>query len=300
MKILMTGASSFTGAYIAQAYLGADHEVVALLTRDKGAYSNAEYQRRFELCKGVRWIENQKLGSESFFKTIQTEKPDAFVNHGAPIDNYRSPDFDFLKSVSESLHEFRRVAQELKLNGCQRFIHTGTCFEPNDQRTGASIYGVSKRMVWEVVRFYVEEQKIPLVKIEIPNPIGPLENPSRLIPVFCDKWKKGEVPNLGAPNPVGDHLPASWLARRYVEALDAKIIGAHRVMSPSGFVLSNLELVELFLSFAKRMGVFENAKYTVQNADAPATVRQNIEPCPELDDDAEIVNFFQEYVSSLK
>lgn len=295
----MTGATSFTGAYIAKAYHDAGHVVYAAITRKKDVYVSPEYQKRMTLCAGVKWLENLSFGSPAFLEFIEKEKPQIIVNHGAPIENYRSPDFDFIKSVESSLFQVRKVFETLKANQCDRFIHTGTVFEPNDQRPAASIYGVSKRMVWDVIRFYSESQKIPLVKIEIPNPIGPLENSSRLIPVFCDKWKKGETAILGAPNAVSDHLPANWLARSYVDALDAKIIGGHRILSPSGFVLSNQELVELFLNFAKRQKLFLNAKVEIQNQNAPATIRQNLEARPELEDEAEVLSFFNQYVASM-
>ena len=44
-RILLTGASSFTGLWITEALAAAGHEVVAPLTRDADAYSGLRGER---------------------------------------------------------------------------------------------------------------------------------------------------------------------------------------------------------------------------------------------------------------
>ena len=169
----------------------------------------------------------------------------------------------------------------LKSSGCKRFIHTGTIFEPDEGTSNAgmspsseavSLYGTSKSMVWSALRFFAAELGLPITKIVIPNPIGPLENSDRLAPIFVKMWTQGASPVLKTPQLVRDQLPASWLANAYVdeallscESVWKSSILSPRVRRPSGFVLSNEVFVKELIKWVWEI---QEALYEMRGKDA--------------------------------
>jgi nucleoside-diphosphate-sugar epimerase len=119
-KILLTGLSSFTGAHIARAFIENGDEVWASLTQTKNSYNDDYVKRRIEFSGVKNFIENAPLGSDNFLKSIQEKKFNIFINHGASIKGYRSPDFDFRNSFSNSTLKLREIIIALKESGCER------------------------------------------------------------------------------------------------------------------------------------------------------------------------------------
>lgn len=293
MKVLLTGATSFTGAHIARALVDAGFEVAGTLTKRMPEYSDPLVQQRRGYGRVIEWIESAPIGSPRFLEAVKTVRPDVFINHGADIRNYRSPDFNYLASVSSSLLGAREVCDALAAAGCRRFIHSGSVFEPDEGEAAfatkpaaeaISIYGVSKAMVWEPYRFFAAKAGLPVTKIVIADPIGPLENADRLVPAFVAAWKSGKVPRLTTPTLLRDRVPAPWLARVYAEEArrDAPDKPAVRARRPSAYALTNeafLKLVvEKFSARAKR-------SLPIDIAPTPTTEphkRINTEVLPEL------------------
>src|SRR6478735_11395607 len=92
--ILLTGASSFTGLWIAEALAAEGHQVTAPLRRAMADYSGiraARVQRLQAVCI-VRF--EHPFGSPAFFDLIRGGRWDLLAHHAADIDNYRDPQFD--------------------------------------------------------------------------------------------------------------------------------------------------------------------------------------------------------------
>jgi nucleoside-diphosphate-sugar epimerase len=307
-KILLTGLSSFTGAHIARAFIENGDEVWASLTQTKNSYNDDYVKRRIEFSGVKNFIENAPLGSDNFLKSIQEKKFNIFINHGASIKGYRSPDFDFRNSFSNSTLKLREIIIALKESGCERVIHSGSMFEPGEgysQAPGApttespavSIYGVTKNLIWQVLKFFAQEQKLPCSKIVIPNPIGTWENLDRLAPFFAKEWKSGRVPTLNSAKFIRDNIPAPWLARFYLEeALNEE---AYSIRRPRGFVISNKELVEkLANAFSKVLGT--ECRFNIEDkASSEPLIRKNTEMAPESQDSTEVEGFWREWASFL-
>src|SRR5439155_3915602 len=92
MRILFTGASSFTGYWFVRELVAAGHEVVAACRGD-GHHEGLRAERvRMvrELCD-VRFA--CAFGTDDFLEL--TKRPfDVLCHHGAQVGDYRSPDFD--------------------------------------------------------------------------------------------------------------------------------------------------------------------------------------------------------------
>lgn len=296
-KVLLTGATSFTGAYIAKDLVASGYNVYATLTKPVNAYQESLVKDRMSLASGVEWLPESPVGSESLLETIKTIKPTVFINHGASISGYRNPDFDYLQSVSLATKGLEKLLGTLKDSGCSKIIHSGSVFEPDEGHLGGeavSIYGVSKNLTWQVWRFFSQKISLPISKIVIPNPIGPFENLDRLGPLFVKKWKMGESPVLTTPALVRDHVPASWLSKVYLEEVGNKSLGV-KIRRPSAFKLSNLDFVSQFSAYCKKYLDLKSDFSVTPKPTSEPIYKINSENCPELLSPSEIDKFWSTY-----
>lgn len=301
MKISLTGASSFTGCHIAKALVAAGHEVQAFFTRSSESYiGDLLIQRRvkFSNLSNSMCVYDAPFGSPVFLESLDHFKPDVFINHGADIKGYRSPDFNVEASVARSLFNHEEVIEKLFHVGCKGFVHSGTVFEPIDGMPAFSPYGNSKFLVSSALEKACGSKKLAFSKIFIANPIGNFENEDRLIPIFVKQWISKQQPFLSAPRVVWDHVPAPWLARVYLEEAE-QVYQTQKghVRRPSGFQVDLESFVDMFCSEARKLGL--HLDFGVgENQNAPIP-RLNNEPCVELDRPTEKALFFKDWISTL-
>lgn len=309
-RVLLTGATSFTGAHIARAFCDAGFEVAATLTGRLADYSDAVVQRRREHSKVREWVENAPFGSPRLLDFLKNNSIDVFVNHGASIKGYRQPDFDYLASVKNAVENLRQVVDATAKAGCKRWIHSGSIFEADEGEAGLvaapaaeamSIYGIAKSMVWQPLRFYVVGAGLALSKVVIPNPVGTFENVDRLIPIFAGQWKTGKLPSLRTPQLVRDNVPAPWLASVYVNEAEVTATSSlPRVRRPSAYALSNEAFLQLVArNFGKEWGKELSFESAPQAVSEPLR-RVNVEPAPELMNPEVREAFWKEWAASLK
>ena len=92
MRILFTGASSFTGYWFVRELVAAGHEVVAACRGD-GRYEGL----RAERVRMVRELCETRFGcafGNDEFLALTKRSFDVLCHHGAEVGDYRSPDFD--------------------------------------------------------------------------------------------------------------------------------------------------------------------------------------------------------------
>jgi len=183
MKILFTGASSFTGYWFVQELAAAGHEVSAIFRRRPEEYTDEPRRRRVNALMNVcRPILNLTFGDEKFVQLLKQGGFDVLCHHAADVTNYRSPDFDVVAAVQNNTRNIASVLNAMKDGGCGKLLLTGSVFE-NDEGAGSgdlsafSPYGLSKALTAQIFRYYAARVGISLGKFVIPNPFGPLEEP---------------------------------------------------------------------------------------------------------------------------
>jgi len=217
MRILLTGASSFTGYWFVRELVAAGHQVVAAFRGD-GNYHGVRAERTGrvrELCE-TRF--GCAFGSDAFLALARTA-PDGFdvlCHHGTEVGDYRSPEFDPYRAAALNLYRLPEVLRALKERGCFRLVLTGSVFEPDE---GAG--------------FYADREGFTFEKFVIPNPFGPYEEP-RFTSYLMRSWLKGETARVQTPRYVRDNVPVSLLARAYAGFVAASAApGSMRRLNPS-------------------------------------------------------------------
>jgi UDP-glucose 4-epimerase len=240
VKILLTGASSFTGLWFARKLAASGHTVVAPL---KGSeYAGLRARRVAELKKVAEVVEDCPFGSPRFVD-LAGAGFDLLCQHAARTGDYRNPEFDVTAAVAENTHNLPAVIKLMLARGLAGVVVTGSIFEQDEGAGTAPLrafspYGLSKGLTWQCYRYLGETLGFTLGKFVIPNPFGPFEEP-RFCNYLVQSWFKGEVPTVRTPLYVRDNIHVDLMAAAYAH-FAGQLPSQHGVtkLNPSFYVES--------------------------------------------------------------
>ena len=285
MKILFTGASSFTGFWFVKTLAAAGREIVCPLTGDWEKYADVRQARVEKLKPVCRFIPNAPFGSDNFLKFAGAERFDLLCHHAADVTNYKSPDFDAGRALQNNSLNLRAVLKAVKAP----VVLTGSVFE-NDEGAGNgplrafSPYGLSKGLTFQVFRFYCAEAGLPLGKFVIPNPFGPFEEP-RFTAHLMKNWRDGKIAEVKTPDYVRDNLHVDLLAATY-EKFAARVLREKlplQKINPSGYVEKQGEFAQRVAREVKaRTGWACELKLAQQTDFSEPLERVNTEPAAKI------------------
>ncbi|MGA8890502.1 MAG: NAD(P)-dependent oxidoreductase [Anaeromyxobacteraceae bacterium] len=242
MRILFTGASSFTGAWFVRQLAAEGHEVTAIFRRRPEEYPDLLRQRRARwAAEACRPVFGPSFGDGPFLDLLEREGFDLLAHHAAEVTNYKSPDFDAVAAAAANAREVRRTLRALAERGCGRVLLTGSIFEGGEGVGSEGLpdfspYGLSKALTAQVFRFHCRREGLAFGKFVIPNPFGPWEEP-RYTSYLVKTWLAGGTPACASPRYVRDNVHVSLLARAYARFAAGLPTGCVEVHSnPSGYV----------------------------------------------------------------
>lgn len=227
MRILFTGASSFTGMWFVRQLVRQGHEVFATFSQPESAYEGLRQERIKQIAHLCQPVFSCSFGSERFIELVNSSQNwDLLCHHAADVRNYKSPDFDFHAALASNTSRLPLVLDCLKARGCRKVLLTGSVFEAHegcgsDELRAVSPYGLSKGLTFEVFLFYCQMKQFKLGKFVIPNPFGPYEE-LRFTTFLIKQWFEGKSAFVSAPNYVRDNVPVDLLSLaygRFAEAL---------------------------------------------------------------------------------
>lgn len=218
-RILLTGASSLTGLWIAEALAGAGHEVTATLTRGEGDYPGLRGERVARLAASATRVFGAPLDSDAFRDLARTGRFDLFAHHAADIPGYRSPDYDVAAGVARNLAGAEAAVLAAADGGCRALVSTATVFEPGEGGEGpeapaVSPYGLSKGLTGRALAGFAEGFGLAFGRFVIANPFGVLEE-GRMGWSLFQAWFRGEPGRVLTPAYVRDNQPVPALAEAY-------------------------------------------------------------------------------------
>ena len=251
LKILFTGASSFTGYWFVNELTRAGHQVTATLFGEEGKYKGVRERRVQSLSKSCQVIYNVAFGDSRFMEVISSAGPfDVFCHHAAHVYDYNSMEFDPIHALQANTNNLNKVVKILLDQGCGKVAITGSIFEPDEgvgtePKIAVNPYGLSKGLTASFFRYYCDFLGMALGKFVIPNPFGPYEEP-RFTAYLVRTWKNGEIASVRTPDYIRDNIHVSLLSKAYALFISQiPDLKSFNCMNPSGYVESQG-------SFAKR------------------------------------------------
>jgi nucleoside-diphosphate-sugar epimerase len=210
MRVLVTGASGFIGAYVAKTLLQLDHQVAILVMPDSPMTRLQPMQNRFETISAT--LEDTDL----LEKSIERFKPEACIH----LAWYAEPG-KYLDSVQniQSLASSLSLFQTLIKAGCRQIVGAGTCFEydtdfgylrEDTPANPASLYAAAKLSCCLMGSQLSTQAKISFAWGRIFYPYGPQEDQRRLVPAAIKALKQ----SIPFPASLGDQV------RDYIHVAD--------------------------------------------------------------------------------
>lgn len=250
MRILLTGASSFTGLWFARALAAAGHHVVAPLRRGCADYrADVRAARVAQLGEVAECSFGSCFGDAGFLDLCRSGSWDLLCHHAAEVGDYRSPAFDVARALAANTRNFAEVVAAMR--GLRGVVLTGSVFEADEGAGTAPLrafspYGVSKAITAELVRFHCEAAHLPLGKFVIPNPFGPFEEP-RFCTYLIRQWQAGQTAEVRTPAYVRDNIHVDLLAAAYADFSENVAAGTGFMRAnPSGYVETQGAFAERF------------------------------------------------------
>ncbi len=238
MKILLTGASSFTGFWFARELAASGAQVTAALRGRPADYSGVRAERVRLLAPIAEIAPDCAFGNDRFLALIQSRHHDVLCHHGAEARDYRSADFDALGAAAANTLNIRATLAQFGARGGRALIATGSVFEPQEgagtePRRAFSPYGLSKGLTWRIVQYWGEALGLAVSKFVVANPFGPYEEP-RFVAHAVSQWTKGEALEVRTPQYLRDNMHVDLLARIYARFVMQQCASGRR-FGPSGY-----------------------------------------------------------------
>ena len=262
MRILFTGASSFTGFWFVRTLAAAGHDVVAALRGTEAAYRGETMRaRRVALLPAAATVLfDHPFGSPAFLDLVAAGPWDLLCHHAAEVGNHRSPDFDVAAALAANTRALPTVLKGLQTQGLRAMLLTGSVFEQNEGAGTAPLravspYGLSKGLTADSAAFWCDRIGVTLSKFVIANPFGPYEEP-RFCRHLVESWRRGATPEVSTPFYVRDNIHVDLLAAAYAQLCSQ--LGAGRAtarMAPSLYAESQGAFARRFaIAFAEASG----------------------------------------------
>ena len=289
MKILFTGASSFTGFWFVKALAAAGHEVICPVTADVVDYAEIRLWRVEQLKAVCRFVPRAPFGSENFIKIVRESRIDVLCHHAAVVRNYKSPDFDATRAFQHNTSNLRTVLATMKPRGLKSVVLTGTVFEPDEGAGDGPLrafspYGLSKALTFQFFRHYCHEAGVALGKFVIPNPFGPFEEP-RFTAYLMRTWRDGKPAEVKTPDYLRDNIHVDLLTAVYIRFVDrvARLPDGEVKINPSGYVEAQGSFAQrVAREVASRTGWTCELKLAKQEDFSEPMKRTNTEPAAAL------------------
>jgi len=247
MNLLFTGASSFSGLWLASELAETGHRVFCTFSKpDISEYEPLRLRRVRHLLANeniIPLLGAAAAGAGAALDAFEDVRRaggalpagdpvrgwngsiDGFCAHGAFVGDYKNPGFDAIGAAARNTAGLPELCERLRRRGCRFLLHTGTYFESGEGVDGAgaaafSPYAVSKKITWEISRFYAERAGMAVGKFVMPNPFGAWEGRG-FTAHLARTWLAGGTPVVRAPEYVRDNAPVPLLAQAYLAAVEA-------------------------------------------------------------------------------
>ena len=245
MKIIVTGGAGFIGSHVVDAYVAADHQVIAVDDLSTG--------QRAQVNEKACLVEID-INDPALADLFEAERPDVVNHHAANASvsvSVRTPAFDAAQNVMGTLN----VLEAARGAGVGKFIYIcsgGAMYGdpeylPMDEghpSNPVSAYALSKHTGERYTRLFGREYGLTWTSLRYANVYGPRQDPygeAGVVAIFLQNLLDGVVPEIQWDGEqTRDFVYVSDCARANLLALEAGDGAAYNIGTGAGTSINSL------------------------------------------------------------
>jgi len=171
VRLLITGATGFTGNYLVKALLKIPNYDLAIVKR-----KNSDTSRIKDLLKKIR-VYDINSSYNLIYPIVKKEKPDIVVHLAATYPRTETKK-DVELMLSSNIVFGTKLLNAMTLNNVKRFLNTGSSleyFNGPPEYNPATFYSTTKRAFQDVVEYYIRTYNFKVVTLLPYNTYGPYD-----------------------------------------------------------------------------------------------------------------------------
>lgn len=228
MRVLFTGSSSFTGYHFLDQINKKKIKTFAIFSKQRSYYKK-NYQKKI-LSSKLKFVKpklNTKFGSNKFLKIIKEEKIDTICFHHFIVGNLDQK-YKFNQNLKKLLLNLDSVVYYLAQNSNPCIIYTSSVYQRIS--TNSSYlndnsrinYGLTKLILFQILKYHCNKNKIKLIDFELQNPIGQFEKENSLPYYIAKSYFDRSETILNHPKRIFKYEFIDKISKDYVKVLNNK------------------------------------------------------------------------------
>lgn len=217
MRILFTGASSFTGMHFVLSLLEGCNEVWCTFTKDSLLdYDEVKKNRIQKFWTFTHNIMGTQVGDTKFLDAITNGNFDVVCMHAAHgTESFRNG-MTWGSAIACSADAIDDIVIACKNSGVKDIVLSESYQQGRDGTISSNDYRFSKEMTSRMYQYACKKHGVNLRTFVIPNPFGPFENEKFTLSAMR-AWSSGKAFKVNEPEVNTDNIHVDLLSQVYRE-----------------------------------------------------------------------------------
>lgn len=269
-KVLLTGATGFTGSAVLRALLDADWQVDILIRPSSSMSLINDIKSKI----GVYFYNGD---TDEMTKIVSSVSPDVVI-HIASMVVGKHKSSDVTPIIESNILFGTQLLEAMAQSGTKYFINTGTYWEhfQNSHYSPVELYAASKFAFQNILQYYVELKGIQAITLKLFDAYGPHDPRSKLMNLLLRASNTGEHVQMTKGEQKIDLIHVDDVAAAYVAAAERLCNGLAHGHEVYGVGTGNrLNVKEVVAVFEKISG----KKINIEWGKRPYRDREVMDPC---------------------
>ncbi len=269
-RVLLTGATGFTGSYVLRALLEAGWRV-DIIVRPSSS------MKMIEDVKSEVGIHVYNGTIDEIMRIVSTTSPDVVIHLASMVIGEHKPS-DVTHVIESNILFGVQLLESMAQAGVKYFVNTGTYWEHFQGRnySPVGLYAASKYAFQNLLQYYIELKGITAITLKLFDAYGPHDPRAKLINLLLRASKTGEQVLMTKGEQKIDLIHVRDVAAAYVSAAERLSNGLaqeHEIYGVgSGNRLSIKDVVEMFERVSGK-------KINIEWGRRPYREREVMDPC---------------------
>lgn len=270
IKVLLTGATGFTGSFVLRGLLAAGFHVDIIIRALSPMNMIEDIRSRIGIntCSGT---------TDDVMQIVSRTSPDIVIHLASMVvSEHKSDDIENL--IKSNILLGTQLLEAMIENGVKYFINTGTYWEHfhDDDYSPVGLYAASKYAFQNILQYYVEAKGVNAITLKLFDAYGPNDPRAKLINLLLRASKTGEHLSMTKGEQKIDLIHVQDITAAYIAAAERLLKGLNHGHVIYGVGTGN------HMSVRDVVKIFERTsgkKLNIEWGKRPYREREVMEPC---------------------